>query len=625
MMKNHKNILSESRSIKLLCLLILPLFLGVSLQRADSCSTVLLKREKVLLLGHNLDESVDFAGFVCVNKRDVYKVGSTWQDLRTYAEHLPPSLCWISRYGSVTWSSQGRDLPDAGINEVGLAIEEMSLSGHHYPFNVIRPRLFQMQWIQYHLDNFSAVEEVIKSASFVFPDGWSWHFFVADKTGNCATLEYIHNKLVVHTGQNMPVTALCNAPYDEELNRLRQYKGFGGKKEIDLKNKEKHPRFVRAASLLRDYNPEAHGSAVDYVFAILENLGGSLTRRSYVLDMQNGVVYFRTGSHPQIRHFSMQAFDFSGDTAARILDLNTSDTGDVTDAFRNYTFSENRRIAESWVNHVRQMSPKASEAELDERGLSPEHVERYARYPELSLLKKSLLATENKYALTPLFWAACLGDLRTAYHLADQSVKLNAKTNMGFTALMAAAQSGQLDMVRYLVEKGADIDMTDQSGHSALMTALALGQSDIARYLIDKGASINLGDRYHLKPLHYAAANGDIEVVKLLLGQGADLEARSNTGFNILMSAAHAGQREVVKYLIAKGADINALDHRGNSPLLISVLLRHSGVVEDLIAARADVHVKNKDEITPWKAASDNKDKEIMELLKKAGAKPRNF
>lgn len=41
------------------------------------CSTVLLKRESLLLVGHNLDEATAFEGFICVNKRGYYKVGST--------------------------------------------------------------------------------------------------------------------------------------------------------------------------------------------------------------------------------------------------------------------------------------------------------------------------------------------------------------------------------------------------------------------------------------------------------------------------------------------------------------------------------------------------------------------
>jgi len=92
-----------------------------------ACSTFLLDRGPVLLLGHNLEEGTDFPGFLCVNKRDVFKVGCRWDELRSPAQELTPALSWISSHGSVTFSSLGRALPDAGLNEAGLAIEEMSL------------------------------------------------------------------------------------------------------------------------------------------------------------------------------------------------------------------------------------------------------------------------------------------------------------------------------------------------------------------------------------------------------------------------------------------------------------------------------------------------------------------
>ena len=187
-------------SIRLFCLLTIVMSLASVVSSSLACSTVMLKRKGILLTGHNLDESTSFEGFVCVNKRDYYKVASTWSALKTYSKYLPYSFNWISKYGSITWSGQGRDLPDAGINEAGLVIEEMSLANHPYPPAGIQPHLFQMQWIQYHLDTYSTVEQVIRSASLILPDGWPWHFFVADKRGNCATLEYIDNRLIVHTG-----------------------------------------------------------------------------------------------------------------------------------------------------------------------------------------------------------------------------------------------------------------------------------------------------------------------------------------------------------------------------------------------------------------------------------------
>ena len=605
-----------------LSLLAVLLLLAVLPQKSCACSTVLLKREGVLLLGHNLDEGTDFEGFVCVNKRDVYKVGSTWGALKTYSKYLPNSFNWISRYGSVTWSSQGRDLPDAGINEAGLAIEEMSLAQHHYPFVGVRPRLFQMQWIQYHLDSFSTVEQVIKSASLVIPDGWSWHFFVADKGGNCAVLEYIDNKLVVHTGQDMPITASCNRTYEEEFNLLKNYEGFGGKKAIDLANKN-IPRFVRSALMLKQYDPEVHTSAVDYVFSILGNLSVKITRRSYVVDIRNGVAYFRTGSHPQIRHFSFHSFDFSCDTPVQILDLNARHSGDVTNKFHDYTYGENRRITESWVNHVLQMYPDKTKEDRIEEGLTPEHIDRYARYSELTLKKKDILTPQNHYGLTELYWAAYQGDLQKVRDLLAKGADINAATEIGTTALMAAAQAGHLEVAQHLTDGGADIDAADARGNTALIAALLFGHSDIALFLIQQGANIRLCNRSGLGPLHYVACNGDLPVLGLLLKKGAELEASSRSGFNALMSATESGQLDAVKLLLAKGANINAVDENGNSPLLISLLLRHWDVAELLIESGADVLIQNREGITPWKAASVGKNNKTIRLLRDKGAKPK--
>lgn len=621
MIKVTKRVPKTSGQLFLVAMMVL---LGIIPDRSFACSTVLLRREGILLLGHNLDETTDFDGFLCVNKRDVYKVGSTLGALRTYSKNLPYSFNWISKYGSITWSSKGRDLPDAGINEAGLAIEEMSLSGHHYPFGRIRPRLFQMQWIQYHLDSFSTVEEVIKSASLVIPDGWSWHFFVADKNGKCASLEYIDNKLVVHTGKTMPITALCNAPYEEELNWLRRYKGFGGRKKIDLSNKN-IPRFVRAAQMLKTYDPEVHTSAVDYVLGILENLGGKYTRRSYVVDMRKGIIYFRTGSYSEIRRFSFKSFGFSCDTPVYILDLNARYSGDVTDKFHEYTYDENRRISESWVNHVIRMYPDGTEEERIEAGLTPEHIDRYARYPGLSLMKSDLQTPRNSYGLTELYWAAYQGDLQKVAGLLKNGEDVNAGTGTRTTALMAATQAGHPEAVQYLIGNGADINAADGRGNTALIAAVVFGHSDIATFLIHKGANVKLSNRTGLGPLHYAACNGDLTVLGLLLEKGVDLEASSKSNFNALMSAAQSGQLGVVEYLLSRGADISVVDENGNSALLISLLLRHSHVAELLIKSGADVLGQNKEGITPWKAASELKDKRIEKLLKDKGAKPKKF
>lgn len=597
----------------------------ISIASIDSncfaCSTVLLKQEGILLVGHNLDETTDFDGFVCVNKQDYYKIGSTWNDLRSYPKYLPYSLNWISKYGSVTWSNQGRDLPDAGINEAGLIIEEMSLANHQYPPAGIVPRLFQMQWIQYHLDTCSTVEQVIKSASLLFPDGWPWHFFIADKSGSCATLEYIDNKFVVHTGETLPVTALCNSTYEEELTELNRYKGFGGRKKINLQNK-KIPRFVRAAYMLNAYDPKNGSSSVDYVFDILENLSSNITRRSYVVDLINENIYFRTGSNQEIRHFSLNAFDFSCNTPVQILDLNVQSSGDVTEMFQDYTLQANKRIAESWVNHVIEMKPNGTEQDRIDAGLTPEHIDRYSRYPSFSISKSDLETGKNEYKLTELHWAAYQGDLQRVRDLLDNGADVNATTVIESTPLLAAVQTGNLDVVGQLIDSGARVDHADVKGNTPLITAIMFNQSDVAEYLVQHGAKVKMANKAKCSPLHYASANGNLGLVKILLAKGADMEGKSDWGWTALISAAFSCKLEIVNYLIAEGADINAADNYGNTALLVAILLRHSDTAKMLIEAGSDVLVQNDEGKTPWILASETENKKLMKLLKDAGAKP---
>ena len=83
-----------------------------------------LEREAVLVLGHNLDVGVDCAGSIAVNKREVHPVGVTWQGFQDRDQPLRPAFGWVSRYGSVTWSSQGRDLPDGSINDAAARVEK---------------------------------------------------------------------------------------------------------------------------------------------------------------------------------------------------------------------------------------------------------------------------------------------------------------------------------------------------------------------------------------------------------------------------------------------------------------------------------------------------------------------
>jgi hypothetical protein len=313
----------------------------------SACSTFKLQKGDSLIYGHNLNEGdIGVPGLIFINKRGIFKLGRTWSELTTKVRLNPSSHCWISRYGSVTFNAFGRDLPDGGMNEVGLYIWEMSENAD-YPRNDSLPKLNQMHWMQYILDNYSTVEEAIQCASEIEIDGWGWHFFVGDAKGNTAAIAFIDDKVVVNKDENMPVPGLFNTPYNRELELLKYYKGFGGLYEPDL-NDPKVPRFVKTTVMIRDY--EQDKNIVDYGFQMLDKLTvWDVPEWSIVFDVRKRHVYFKTRINPEIKSFSMDKIDFSNNSPVLILNMDIKNGGDVLNKFHHYTNQEMREFIKNLI------------------------------------------------------------------------------------------------------------------------------------------------------------------------------------------------------------------------------------------------------------------------------------
>lgn len=311
---------------------------AIGQENALACSTIKLQKGNELLYCHNLNANgMDVPGMVFINKRGVFKKGRTWSELLNKDQSNPSSLSWISKYGSVTFNTFGRDLPDGGLNEAGLYIWEMGLDTQ-YPKNAALPKLCQMNWMQYILDNFSTLDEALRSAYEIEIDGWGWHYFVGDMDGNCASIEFINGEVIIHKGETMPVPGLFNAPYAREIELSRYFKGFGGFYEPALDD-IRVPRYVKTAVMIKNYDPAQN--AVDYGFSILKGLTVTETPDwSVVFDVRRRNVYFRTSPYPEIKKFSMDGFDFSNGGPVMILDMDIKDSVDVTDRFHPFTAEE---------------------------------------------------------------------------------------------------------------------------------------------------------------------------------------------------------------------------------------------------------------------------------------------
>lgn len=354
-----------------------------SAPRSRGCSTFLLSRGQELLVGHNLDEPRQVPGMIVINKRSVSKASCSWHELLTSEELASPRMRWVSKYGSVTFNPIGREFPDGGINEAGLSIHEMTLTETEYREHDTGSSMFMAQWVQYLLDSFESVEQVLGSASQIVLDGWGWHFFVSDRHGGCAIVEFLAGRPVIHSGQSVPVHALCNTQYAREMEVLKGYEGFGGNQDIDLGDKNL-PRFVHAAHLLGNLQAVALSSLVDYGFDILRTVERGTTQWSYVIDVPQLKIYFRTSVATTMKHLDLGAFDFSCETPVEVLDIDSRLTGDVSEHFHAYMPQINRQlIIKSFESAT--SSPDFEEIIGSGCDSVDQLIDRMANYPETTV------------------------------------------------------------------------------------------------------------------------------------------------------------------------------------------------------------------------------------------------
>jgi choloylglycine hydrolase len=351
-----RSIASRSDVSGLMLIVWLCLAMVVS-HEALACSSFMVEKNGVLIAGRNLDSDGSTSGVVVVNKRGIRKESRSWNELG-YGRNVPnPHITWVSKYGSITFNTFCRDFVDGGMNEAGLFIQEMSLMENRFPEDEAKPRFFMMLWMQYVLDSFDSVDQVVESARNVVIDGWNWHFFAADSTGGTAAIEFINGKPVLTSGENMPITVLCNDTYATEMERLRKYEGFGGERPVLLKGDKRRrdsgesdedERFIKAATLINRSEKSAL-LPLEYGMKILEEMAWEGTQWSYVCDLTNKKIRFRTKDAPNVKELSFADFDFGPESPTLMLDIHT--TGEIgPGSFSDYTLENNRASLEKTIS-----------------------------------------------------------------------------------------------------------------------------------------------------------------------------------------------------------------------------------------------------------------------------------
>jgi Ankyrin repeats (3 copies) len=146
--------------------------------------------------------------------------------------------------------------------------------------------------------------------------------------------------------------------------------------------------------------------------------------------------------------------------------------------------------------------------------------------------------------------------------------------------LLAAARKGDLPSVKALLEKGAALETKTPYGQTPLYLAAMNGNEGVVQFLLEKGASTQVKDTfYRASMLDFVLQRKHYAVAKMLIAKG------SGSADEILPDVAETGNADLVRAVLDKGKPSqSSLDKA-------------------------------------YEAALDQKQTEIAELLKKAGAK----
>jgi len=276
------------------------LFLTALTQPVYPCSSFVLKNGKTVLLGKNFDWTFD-QGYIIKNSRTTTK--------NAYCTHSGTPASWTSKYGSITFNQNGKEMPYGGMNEKGLVVEMLWLEDTRFNISDNKNYLNELEWIQYQLDNFQAVDEVVANIENlkIYPIKGKIHYILADTNGKSVIIEYLDGKPKIYEKEANSCQAITNKSVVFSEKYIDNLQGIPKKNTSEI---YRYHQLENQIKKLKGQNDFSEKTAFQMLKSISIPNGVFKTVWSIVYNLESKTISFLSHSHKKTKQINLSNIDF---------------------------------------------------------------------------------------------------------------------------------------------------------------------------------------------------------------------------------------------------------------------------------------------------------------------------
>lgn len=311
-----------------LVLIIIILFSSV---KALACSAFMCRAKNGVYFAKNFDWQHSH-GYIIKNSRRVFKNGYNFK-----GEH---TTSWTSKYGSITFNQIGKEFPFGGMNEEGLVVEQLwNQDDCEYEVFENSNTISELEWIQYQLDNYKTVDEVLKKLKqlTIIPVMAKVHYFIADSSGKSAIIEFINGKTeIIESSENHQL--ITNSNYKNSRNYWATHKDIVDKTSGSSLDRYCHlTHSISKLNLNDTVNPET-------LFKALLPTRTTQTQWSIVYNISEREIQFLSRNNPNVKSIKLNDLNFKDENTVASK-INSEELN-----FKKYTFEDNTSLLDKFQN-----------------------------------------------------------------------------------------------------------------------------------------------------------------------------------------------------------------------------------------------------------------------------------